>query len=245
MQNPDNTPAAPSSEPQQTFAAAGTPQPPQAYATGTQPQGAPTQEPKPKRTGRRVLVSVGTLILAVGIGFGVRYVAMQVFSPSAEQTARTASEKVLTGTDWEDYTSAKDGFTVQFPGMPQSQTLDVPAGDISVPTTTYMKENGTDSAYMVQVAQLPGPFPAAELEDRLQGALNGMVQSQSGTVVSSDLVDYQGTRAIRSEAKVPLNGNDYPAHSIIFFDEGRMFLLTTIGAPEADFTKMMDSLTLK
>ena len=98
---------------------------------------------------------------------------------------------------WSKYSAPNGNFTAEFPIFPTYEQDKLPYDDsgATFDYETYSAE--TSSAfYSVGVFYYPASLDLSDVDARLQGAVDGMVGSTGGTVISSEYSYFQNYRSI-------------------------------------------------
>lgn len=148
------------------------------------------------------------------------------------------------------YTSAADGFTVNFPGAPQanSKTVNSPsAGSISETDYTFISSaNGKGALYMVIVFHYPAAYQFSS--SYLAGALqmfSAVINSKyPGTkVVSQGQSQFLGGAAIAGSVTVPFMGTPTPGNVLITTKNHNAYVVSAYGLTQSDYAAFQNSFT--
>jgi len=148
--------------------------------------------------------------------------------------------------DFQEYSSADGKYKVQFPGKPKEQTQNAPGG-IAMKIAGVEERTG---AYMVMYSDMPIPEkePDAKIQDRLEGAILGIVQNNGGTVMKKDRTTLNGKYPGRDfQAKItrPMAGM---VRGKIVLVGRRLYQVMVLGTTEfagsADATRFLNSFAL-
>lgn len=193
-------------------------------------------EPKRKR-GRRVALSILiTFLLIIFI-----FVCLAISQNSSSSSTDSSNSLLLTNTQFTPYTSVEHGFSVDFPGLPETERETIEASGYSIPYTSYMKDTANGEViYLVAVYDYSG----IELNESgaLEGAVNGAVQNTQGaSLISSEFSTYSGLNAIDAHYTAPVEGKTYDGYMKGFIKSGKMYAIFTIGANKYQFDDFMTS----
>lgn len=223
------------------------PTPPgQAPGITVAPVGAGSEPPRKKTTAiwQRALGGVLAVVIGAGVTMWVRY-------SHHEESAQETVDRVATSTEWTEYRSAKDGFTVEMPGSPTetSNSAKVP-GVGETMTTEYLLESSDDVAMAVEIDHLGIEIPAEQMDTALDGALNGGAQALGGTngiqdvkIVSSEFGTIQGLRALDGEFSGTFEQRPVTLYLTVFQHESDLIVLLSANQSKENFERMRNSLT--
>jgi hypothetical protein len=148
--------------------------------------------------------------------------------------------------EFREYTNAAGKYKVQFPGTPKEQTQNVPGGG----TAKIAGLDERNGAYMVMFSDMPIPpnEPQAKIDNRLEGAIQGMMQNNGGTVTSKENIMANGKypgREVQGNITRPIAGI---LRCKIILVGTRMYQVMVLGNPSfansADATKFLTSFTI-
>jgi hypothetical protein len=148
------------------------------------------------------------------------------------------------------YTSAKDGFTVNFPGTPEvaTKTIKSPsAGSISETEYTYVSStNGKGALYMIIVFHYPATyqFSSSYLASAMQ-MFNVLINAKyPGTkVVNQPQSQFLGNAAISGLVTVPFMGTPTPGNVLITVKNHNTYVVSAYGLSESDYNTFLNSFT--
>lgn len=185
-------------------------------------------EPKRKK-GKIVALSILLPALAILVIFII--IAMAT-SNSLNMT--TGTDNITNNTNWTVYNSTKFAFKASFPGLPIASNSSITTQGIDVPTTTYEKDLGS-KYYAIQVASYPSQFDMSDINARLEGTLNGSVQSTTGATLStSNYLTFNGYEAIKGVISVPNNGKPMTMYELAFLKGNDLYILLDVGASSSE-----------
>jgi hypothetical protein len=141
------------------------------------------------------------------------------------------------------YTSAQYGFSIDFPGNPTATDSSVQVQGVSVPTTSYERDNNNgNTIFYVTVDSYPSQFDMSDTKARLEGALNGEVENTKGaTLVSSSYGTLAGSTSITGHATVSESGQTFDMYNTSLLKGNTLYNILTVGASESDFNNFANS----
>lgn len=185
--------------------------------------------------------------LAVAVGIGV---TVWIRSPHNEETAQETVDRVATSTEWTEYRSAQDGFTVELPGSPtvNSDSATVPgAGEVKM--TQYLLESSDDVGMAVEIDHLGVEIPAEQVDSALDGALNGGAKGVGGTegikdvkIVSSKFGTIEGLRALDGEFSGSFEEKPVTLYVTVFLHKSDLVAVFSVNQSKENFDRMRNSL---
>lgn len=177
-------------------------------------------------------------IIAFLVGFAV---VGAIFN---HNSSTSQPSNYLTGsTSARAYTSTQYGFSVNFPGNPTATDSNVEVQGVSVPTTSYERDNNNgNTIFYVTVDSYPSQFDMSDKNARLEGALNGEVENVKGaTLVSSSYGTLAGYTSITGHASVSDSGQTFDMYSTSLLKGNTLYNIMTVGASEQDFNSFTNS----
>lgn len=149
--------------------------------------------------------------------------------------------KLVTDTSWRDYTSTQFGFKASFPGNPKSSNSSIDIKGVSVPTTSYERDNGS-AYYDIEIFDYPNQFDFSDIKASLEGGLNAAVEgSKDATLVDSNFAQFLGYTSINGTISVPNGEDTVTQYMTAFLKDNMMFLVFSSGSSSNDFSKFKDS----
>lgn len=141
------------------------------------------------------------------------------------------------------YTSTQYGFSIDFPGNPTATDSSVQVQGVSVPTTSYERDNNNgNTIFYVTVDNYPSQFDMSDTKARLEGALNGEVENTKGaTLVSSSYGTLAGYTSITGHATVSESGQTFDMYNTSLLKGNTLYNILTVGASESDFNNFANS----
>jgi hypothetical protein len=185
--------------------------------------------------------SIGGKLIGIAAfiaGFAVVGAVINHFnSPSQPSNYLTDS------TDSRPYISTQYGFSINFPGNPTATDSSVQVQGVSVPTTTYERDNNNDNRdFLVSVDNYPSQFDMSDTNARLEGVLNGEIENVKGaTLVSSSYGTLAGYTSITGHATVSDSGQTFDMYSTSLLKGNLLYNIITVGASEQDFSSFANS----
>ncbi|MGB2923690.1 MAG: hypothetical protein WBB82_00135 [Limnothrix sp.] len=113
---------------------------------------------------------------------------------SGQSTAEDAPTSTTAVTkNWVDFTTENEAISVKFPGEPETQEQIAPSdrGDVEFSMTTYADES-SKQFFMVSSVDYPVNPEEYDVEQGLEGAMNGAAQNSGSTIVSDEPSDRFG-----------------------------------------------------
>lgn len=209
------------------------------------PVGDGSEPPRKRSTAfwQRFLGSV--LTVAVGIG-----VTVWIRTSHHEETAQETVDRIATSTEWTEYRSAQDGFTVEMPGSPtvKSDSATVPgAGEMKV--TQYLLESTDDVGMAVEIDHVGVEIPAEQMDSALDGALNGGAKGFGGKdgiqdlkIVSSEFGTIEGLRALDGEFSGTFEKKPVTLYVTVFQHKSDLVAVFSVNQSKENFERMRNSL---
>lgn len=141
------------------------------------------------------------------------------------------------------YTSTQYGFSINFPGNPTATDNSIQVQGVSVPTTTYERDNNNGNTdFLVSVDNYPSQFDMSDTNARLEGALNGEVENTKGaTLVTSSYGTLAGQTSITGHISVDTSGQTFDMYDTSLLKGNTLYNIVTIGATEQDFNSFANS----
>lgn len=169
------------------------------------------------------------------------FVGFAVVSALFQTGASNPTNNLTTDTGWRPYTSSQFGFTASFPGNAATSNSSLDVQGVSVPTTTYERDNGS-SYYLIQVIEYPSQFDMSDTNARLEGALNGSVENtKNATLASSSFTQFAGYTAIQGVISVPNGSDTITEHETAFLKGNTMYVLLSSGGSDDDNSTFTNS----
>lgn len=161
---------------------------------------------------------------------------------SASQSP-TSTNYFTSNTSPAPYTSTQYGFSIDFPGNPTATDSSVQVQGVSVPTTSYERDNNNgNTIFYVTVDNYPSQFDMSDTKARLEGALNGEVGNVKGaTLVSSSYGTVAGYTSITGHATVSDSGQTFDMYNTSLLKGNTLYNILTVGASESDFNNFANS----
>lgn len=184
---------------------------------------------------------VTSIIAGVLIGAVICTLNVAGNSSTSSTTDSSTNASVVTT----PFTSTQHGFSITFPSTPTEENSTQTVQGVSVPGSTYSSEtNYGNTAYFVYVSDYPSQFDMSDINARLEGALNGLVNSGSGTLISSAYGTTAGYTSLSGHATIYQNDQSYDVYSTVFLKANILFQIMTIGASENEFNQFAHTFTL-
>jgi hypothetical protein len=143
-----------------------------------------------------------------------------------------------------EFSSVEGKFKVFMPGKPKKQTLR--AAGMTLRTFSIEDKDG---AYVVAYADVPIPSDESpeQIQKRLRGARDGMLNNINGELTSESRIWLQGTYPGR-ELSAELPGGVGILRARIYLVQQRMYQIMAVGTParvkSADTVRFLESLTV-
>jgi hypothetical protein len=144
-----------------------------------------------------------------------------------------------------EFSSAEGGFKVKMPGSPKKQSQ--PAAGTTL--HTYSVE-GRSGAMIASYGDMPIPAkePEAKIQDRLDGARQGMLKNVNATLVKETKIQLPGGHPGR-EITADLPAGKGIMRARIFLVDTRLYQILVVGVPtfanSTDATTFLESFELK
>ena len=182
-------------------------------------------------------------IVAFIVTFVIVGAVLRHFGMGSNSSTNQPSNYLTTNNSTRVYTSTQDGFSINFPGNPTATDSTVQVQGVSVPTTTYERDNNNGNTdFIVSVDKYPASFDESDVNARLEGALNGEIQNVKGaTLVSSNFGTLAGYTSITGHARVSESGQTYDLFSTDLLKGNTLYQIITVGASETDFNSFTTS----
>jgi hypothetical protein len=177
-------------------------------------------------------------IIAFLVGFAIVGGIISHFNSSSQ-----LSNYLTSDTSARPYTSTQYGFSINFPGNPTATDSNIEVQGISVPTTSYERDNDNgNTIFYVTVDNYPSQFDMSDTKARLEGALNGEIENTKGaTLVSSTYATTAGYTSITGHASVSESGQTFDMYNTSLLKGNTLFNILTVGATESDFNNFANS----
>jgi hypothetical protein len=149
------------------------------------------------------------------------------------------------GASFEEYKSAEGQFKISFPGKPKEQTQPGPGFTMKAVTV-----EGRNGAYVAAFGDMPIPEkePPAKIDDRLDGAVQGMATTNAGTIKSSNKITINGKYPGREFEIAITRPKQGTVRGKVFLKGRRLYQVFALGtdsfASSGDATKFLDSFAL-
>lgn len=138
------------------------------------------------------------------------------------------------------------GFSIDFPGTPETENLTENIDGVSVPMTQYGYEtDDQNAAYLVQVAVYPQDEFDVENNARaaLDGAMEGMGGADGSTMIDSSEGTFLGYPSSEGtfEIKDGIRSITYETYALNFIKGNSLYTIMTVGADRSEFDSFVDS----
>lgn len=101
------------------------------------------------------------------------------------QSNLVSTQEAVTKEEWKKFSSAKNGFYVELPTIPDhvSQKVDIPQTELSIKYDTYISEPSESVVYVISVWYYPAEIDMSKPEVNLQDGFGGMLSALPGSQV--------------------------------------------------------------
>ena len=146
--------------------------------------------------------------------------------------------------EFKPFNSAAGKFSCEFPGSPKEQSQSVSGTQMKM----FSVEERT-GAYMVAYADMPIPAneTPAEIQARLDGSRDGMVQNMKGTFKSESKIELNGKHPGR-EVQADLPKENAGVRARVYLVGTRLYQIMVVGkkgfTDSAEATRFLNSLKL-
>ncbi len=187
-----------------------------------------------------VAVLVGIIIFSTAGTIG-KEVGRFLGSDKGDGSISEQAKSFFSNNDIKPYTSTAEGFTINFPGFPNTEKDTLDLQGYVIPYTNFLRlSENEENVFQISVIDY-SPLPS-EQQLSLDGAVNGVISNIEGAKPGSSIKSMMGgNESVQGDFTAPIDGKVYDGHVEATLNGRKMYAILTIGATTQQFEDFVSS----